>query len=106
MARIEMSSTEIQRDLTRALNHIENGDEIAVVRWSRRVALITAYPENEPALTTLKELADSLGTTIYVLMEFAPDDITSNMDGGTEIPADVEQMIREAWAAHEEIEGR
>lgn len=98
MTRIEMSSTEIQRDLTRALNHIENGDEIAVVRWSRRVALITAYPDDEPASTTLAELADSLDTTIYVLMEFAPDDVTRNMTGGTEIPADVENMIREAWA--------
>lgn len=99
MTRIEMTSTEIQRDWSRVQSHLDNGDQVVVVRYSRRIALIAAYPEGEPVLTTLGELADDLGTTIYALMEFAPDDITRDMTGGTEVPVDVEAMIREAWNA-------
>ncbi len=98
MARIEMSSTQVQRNLTSVLNRVDAGDEIVIVRWSRRVALIGAYPNDEPALTTLTQLAEDLGTTVPVLLEFAPDD-TRGMTGGTEVPADVEATIREAWAS-------
>lgn len=51
---------------------------------------------------TLNELASELKTTIYVLMEFAPDDIRGDMSGTEEIPADVVTMIRQAWATGEE----
>lgn len=47
----------------------------------------------------LNELADALGTTPHVLREFAPDDITRDMTGDTEVPADVETMVRDAWAS-------
>lgn len=53
-------------------------------------------------MTTLAQLADDLGTTTHVLMEFAPDDITRDMTGDTEIPDDVAEMIREAWASSPE----
>jgi hypothetical protein len=46
MARIEMSSTEIQRDWPRVQSHLDNGDEIVVVRYSHPIALIAAYPED------------------------------------------------------------
>ena len=48
-------------------------------------------------MTTLKELAESLSTTTYALMEFAPSDITRDMTGDQEIDPDVEAMIRDAW---------
>ena len=51
----------------------------------------------------LNELAQELRTTIYVLMEYAPDDITGDMNGTEEIPADVVDMIRESWKADDGV---
>lgn len=50
-------------------------------------------------MTTLNELANDLHTTPFVLMEFAPDDITPDTTGDTEISTEVETMVREAWAS-------
>lgn len=47
---------------------------------------------------TLTELANDLKTTIYVLMAFAaPGDIPADMDPDAQVPADVEESIRDNW---------
>ena len=44
------------------------------------------------------ELADELRTDCYTLVAFAaPGDIPAGWNGNTEIPADVVQVIRDAW---------
>jgi len=48
---------------------------------------------------TFKELAESLGTTIYVLMEFAPDYFPATMPADAEVPEDVRALVRQEWRA-------
>lgn len=51
MTRIEVTSTEVQRDWSRIQAHLDEGGEVVVVRYSRRKYLITSYPE-EPIVST------------------------------------------------------
>jgi len=57
---------------------------------------LIAWPKQTDQIT-LKELAESLNATIFELMKFAPDDISRDITDQTEIPTEVENVIRKAW---------
>lgn len=92
MARIEMSSTQIQRDLTSALSRIEEGDEIVVLRWGRPVALMTAYPQETIVNTTTTDYGtwyNLMGGSTLTITDYVREALDDESD------YDVEAIVAE-----------
>ena len=49
-------------------------------------------------MITLKELAEELGTTIFIMMEFAPDIVPNTMTGDDQLSDQDAEAIRQAWS--------
>lgn len=99
MARIEMTSTEIQRDWSRVQKHIDDGDEVIVFRYSRAVAIITAYQEDTMNDTYIPDdLEDA--PEFFTTADYAKNSIRMAIEGGGAADADdydVDAIFDEAY---------
>lgn len=94
---LDMSSYGIEKvrhALGSFMNRALTGERIIISRNGKDSCELV--PVKQPI--KLAQLADELGTTIYALAEFAPDDVTADMNGESEISAEIEEMLRHGWA--------
>ena len=83
--RIEMTSTEIQRDWSRVQAHLDAGNEVVVVRYTRRIALIAPYPED-----TMNDTYPAWLEGITADEEAAPARFTNASDAKNDIRVAIE----------------